>query len=325
VHGEELWRSDGTTTEMIMDIHSDGDSDPREIMPFGDKIVFSAKDADHGTEVWVIDNGAPTMLSDINPSGSSSPGNYTILGDHVYFQALGQDGSELYRTDGSTVELVKDIRTGTDSSIPQGLVAHGDKIFFSADDGQSGRELWWTNGSSTELLEDMNLSGDSNPVSLTSLGDKLFFNAGDSNTNRELWWTNGSQTEIVLEINPTGESNPSNLFVHQSMLFFSADDGQSGRELWRLDPLQVSNSLEKPDQSPSISIYPNPARDRLRIELESSPVSVSIFDLSGRELGFSASQEGNSLSVDLREFSKGVYLMLLLTDKGQHSNVFTVL
>ncbi len=50
---------------------------------------------------------------------SSSPANYTVAGSTAYFTATTQiHGTELWKTDGSAAGtvLVKDIRTGTESS-----------------------------------------------------------------------------------------------------------------------------------------------------------------------------------------------------------------
>ena len=57
-------------------------------------------------------------------------------------------GDELWKsdgTDGGTV-LVKDIRGGTDSSVPRYLTNVGGTLYFRANDGSSGHELWKSDG-----------------------------------------------------------------------------------------------------------------------------------------------------------------------------------
>ena len=52
-----------------------------------------------------------------------------------------------------TATLVKDIYPGADHTwncAPANLVAVGDRVFFTADDGQHGRELWHSDGTRPE-------------------------------------------------------------------------------------------------------------------------------------------------------------------------------
>ena len=124
------------------------------------------------------------------------------LGDFLYFGADdATHGYELWRTNGTTTELVQDIRTGTDSSNPSGFTAFNGYLYFTATDATHGRELWRTNGTTTELVMDINTANSgadsSNPDLFTALGDYLYFQANDATHGYELWRTDGTTTESV--------------------------------------------------------------------------------------------------------------------------------
>jgi len=170
--------------------------------------------------------------------GADQYGPLVPFGSYVYFNA-GNDifGPELWRTDGSTVELVTDLYVGANGANPQGVTPFGDWLYFSANDGSSGAELWRTNGSTAENVLDINSgSNASSPNGFSALGDWLYFSANDGSSGAELWRTNGSTTERVADINSgAGDSAPSGFAAFGSALYFSADDGVSGTELWRTD------------------------------------------------------------------------------------------
>jgi ELWxxDGT repeat protein len=143
---------------------------------------------------------------DINTGADSSyPYGFTPLGDFLYFNADdATHGTELWRTNGTTTELVMDINTGTsgaDGSDPSDFAALGDYLYFAATDATHGEELWRTNGTTTELVQDINTgtsgADSSNPSDFTPLGDFLYFRATDATHGRELWRTDGTVTERV--------------------------------------------------------------------------------------------------------------------------------
>lgn len=66
IHGEELWRSDGTETgtNMVQDIFpGDSGSEPWNLLVSGQRLFFVADDGVHGMELWALHLGLMTGLS----------------------------------------------------------------------------------------------------------------------------------------------------------------------------------------------------------------------------------------------------------------------
>jgi ELWxxDGT repeat protein len=101
-HGNELWKSNGTSsgTTMVKDINSGGDSSPQYLTAFGDSLYFSAIDA-NGRELWKSNgtSSGTTMVADINPgSGDGSPEGFTVGGHTLFFSADdGAHGAEPWK------------------------------------------------------------------------------------------------------------------------------------------------------------------------------------------------------------------------------------
>ena len=77
-----------------------------------------------------------------------------MFGNHLYF--TGNDGSgigkELWRTDGTSVTLVKDINPGSPDSTIGGMTVSGNFLYFWATTATHGEELWRTDGTSSGTL-----------------------------------------------------------------------------------------------------------------------------------------------------------------------------
>ena len=201
-----------------------------------------------------------TVIDSINPGsgsseamGSSDP---VAFGDYLYFTADdGTHGRELWRTNGTSTTMVKDINTnGANESYPQNFFAFGDYLYFSANDGTSGYELWRTDGtaSGTTLVKGINETntGESGsyPCYFTALGEFLYFNADDGTNGQELWRTDGTEagTTLVKDIRSGADgSYPSNFTGLNGALYFSANDGDYGVELWRTDGTALGTTLVK--------------------------------------------------------------------------------
>ena len=207
-----------------------------------------------GVSVSAAFAGPPSdesLVQNINPAGaSSSPAHLTTVGSTVFFAADdGSHGVELWKTDGTTATLVKDINpTGASSSNPDFMAAMGGLLYFRANDGTNGAELWRSNGTEagTTMVKDIwtGLGNPGSPVSVTPIGNTLFFSANDGTNGRELWKSNGTEagTVPVADINtgPGAGSTPANLTNVGGTLFFAADPGGGDTELYTSDGASAS-------------------------------------------------------------------------------------
>ena len=105
-----------------------------------------------------------TVVDSVRPGAGSfdamDASTSVALGGYLYFAATdGTLGYELYKTNGQTTTLVKDINVGSPSASPDNFAVLGDYLYFSADNGINGVELWRTNGttSGTTLVSNINV------------------------------------------------------------------------------------------------------------------------------------------------------------------------
>ncbi|WP_139979872.1 hypothetical protein [Nocardioides litoris] len=236
VHGQQMWRSDGTPegTAMVTDdlgergggfslyattdrlfmvtvggqVHVGDETGQFErvtgfdglptgdedmiVGTIGDRFVFA--DRDHA--LYAVDPGL-TAARRFSPGYGQfefSSGTMAVLDGWGYFAGWSSGpsdspyrGIELYRTDGVTTELVKDLRPGPDSGTPHGFRTIGGRVWFS-----SGPTLWTTDGTpeGTRRFAAASGPGDlASTVELPGRTDKLFLL---SDVHQRLWLSDGT-------------------------------------------------------------------------------------------------------------------------------------
>jgi ELWxxDGT repeat protein len=126
VHGEELWKSDGTQagTVLVKDINpgpgpfdevsGDGDAiDTLSLTNVSGTLFFFADDGVHGFELWKSDgtSDGTVMVMDINPGSASSNvivrGSMLGVNGVLYFDADDGGGEALWRSDGTAAGTFK--------------------------------------------------------------------------------------------------------------------------------------------------------------------------------------------------------------------------
>ncbi len=254
VHGEELWRSNGTAagTFMLRDIDPGaGDSRPSDITNVSGTVFFYANDGTHGRELWRSNGTAAGtfLLKDINPGRN---GSYTVSSDGLinvngtlFFAANnGVSGDELWKSNGTTAGtvLVRDIYPGSKSSYPRYMANMNGTLFFAADT-PNNLGLWRSNGTAAGTTE-IALSPNASPRFMTNVNGTLFFSAASQYHGFEIWESNGTTagSKELQAINPAAQlgSQPMHLVNVHGRLFFDADDGTHGRELYALGPVPAS-------------------------------------------------------------------------------------
>lgn len=258
-HGQELWRYNGETSQLVHDIYPGmTGSSIEELTVFNNQLYFVATDATHGKELWVYDGvNTPTRVGDINPGAdSSSPSELTVYNGRLYFAADdGKTGTgagaiggrELWSHDGTignaptqAVDITNYFALNFNdvtSSDPQHLTALNGLLYFSADDGYYGRELYFWDGTSPSLRTINNppganfQGGHASPRGFTDVNGIVHFIADDGVNGHEIWkMVRGNPQSVTNESFVTIPTD--SLFAVGDRLFFNASDGVSGFELW---------------------------------------------------------------------------------------------
>jgi len=166
----------------------------------------------------------------------------TTIGDTLFFSTDidSAEGNELFKADGSTFSLVKDIYPGETSSNPSKLIPIGNKLYFTATTDTEGRELWVSDGTEagTHIVKDINPGTDGSGIgiySITAIDNKLYFNARSADGDNELWTSDGTEDGTELYVNANKE--PKSGLTPESNIYRVGDKFvfMKGNEVWVSD------------------------------------------------------------------------------------------
>ncbi len=227
---DELWVSDGTAvgTFQVANTNPSGSGDPDYLEVHQGEMFFASEDAD-GYQLWKS-NGTVTgtvLVSDIFPGGNGDITNLFSDGTTLYFSATnGTDGVELWKYDGTTSSMVKDINTTGDSD-PDNFTAFDGAVYFSADDG-TGTKLWITDGTNAgtnSIASYFTSSADPIDVDDILVRDNELIFSGETTNGNELFRFNPSTLFVenlkteTINIYPNPTSNY--IMVPQSMVDYN--------------------------------------------------------------------------------------------------------
>ena len=247
VHGDELWRTDGTKrgTKLAVDVvpGADSSSPIGPIIKVGDRLYFSAGASDDRS-VFASD-GTPAGTAPVPGTEGLNPFAFVPGADRFYFRVPIEGGTELWASDGtgagthaiSTISLSQSqdcpgLGAGTANSV----TVVGGLAFFCSIDAEHGAEPWVTDGTpeGTRMVADLVPGPDSSrPIDFTRFGDVVVFFVLRQGA-AELWRSDGSETGTSLVTTIPSDQRVGQLVVSGARVFFFATTADS-TVLWSTD------------------------------------------------------------------------------------------
>ncbi|GGB81827.1 ELWxxDGT repeat protein [Dyadobacter sediminis] len=237
--GEELWKSDGTTsgTVLVKDINpgSANSSDPTAFVHVAGTLYFKAHDAT-GWKLWKSNGTAagtvPVSNAEVSRYTFVGQNDLVAIGSKIVFPA-GPDSDELWVSDGTQAgtQLLLSVKVEILGKVKNevfflGITRHGNQLYKT--DGTVAGTVAITNRTSSE---------GSTPQQLTDVNGTAFFIASpvlSVNTKYELWKSNGTAAGTVKLVNSTSvnTNRPPRSFtnVNGTLYYVENDD-----ELWKSD------------------------------------------------------------------------------------------
>lgn len=269
LHGQELWRSDGTPagTWLVRDIRPGRKgSNLMNLTAHQGRLYFFADDGIFGSELWSSDGTreGTRLVRDICPGACSVTlfGDDTFLtsaGSQLFFGVHGLQNLDLWRSDGTRVgtRRVADAcprREGV-TPLPDGRVVFAASLF------ETGHELWVSDGTpaGSRVLDLVPGPVGLNPANLIALGDRVIFWTSGGIADGGLWITDGTLagTRVVRD-DVRGPSFPNSPVVWKGAVYFAGGFG----EFWRTDGTPGGTVLLK-TFFPSIPTRLTPLRNDL--------------------------------------------------------------
>jgi ELWxxDGT repeat protein len=173
-------------------------SDPRELTPLGDSLLFTAWDG-ATTELWRTDGteaGTTPLGAQVDHDLAAQ---LTPAGGLVFFLAWDAGEGTLWRTDGTP--------TGTFPllyPVQGGLTAYRGKLYFrfrgNSDPVQS---IWSSDGTIAGTLKEFDLPAIPRVTKLTGLGSDLYFLASGEPIEGQIWHSDGTAagTQKIATLN----------------------------------------------------------------------------------------------------------------------------
>ncbi|MEZ6120233.1 MAG: hypothetical protein R3C28_27180 [Pirellulaceae bacterium] len=209
-----------------------------EVVTVHGRTYFAASTLEHGSELWALDSETdiPWLVGEVHlGSESANPRMMQLIGDAIYFVADDSLGSDLWKLDPITDDIVRISHTHSvvDYSVYLDRFVFVDRRSSQVDD------LWILDPESgeTELLRTYSPGMGNKQLQFKQASGQLFFVQNDQEFGDELWVTNGrvDGTRLVKDIHPFQGASIESLTESNGIVYFGASEPKYGLELWRSD------------------------------------------------------------------------------------------
>ncbi|HPO17218.1 MAG TPA: hypothetical protein PLI09_27540 [Candidatus Hydrogenedentes bacterium] len=252
IHGNELWKSDGTEagTVLVKDIQTGSEgSSIHNLIAFGDTVLFGAFTTTNGDELWISDGteAGTHLVRDIVPDGlnpfpveteegeGTGEGEGAIEEGECEGECAGEGEGEGEEEEGWDDFCYYPPEEYSPSSYPSRLIYMNGYAYFLSTGGlgrTDGTEMGTVEVAYLTRLEDMQAN-----YPFTEMDGMFYFN-GRSMEGCGLWKSDGtpSGTQRIKQYPYCLSYYYSQYLVNAGgRLFFAAYTGTSGSELWTSD------------------------------------------------------------------------------------------
>ncbi len=337
--GFELYKTDGTTsgTLLVKDLYTGSQSsNPSNFVVVNNILYFTCTSANDGNELWKTDGTTlgTVMVKDFSPLiGASSNPNYLVgLNNKLYFSALVSNKTNLCVSDGTTIGTnTLYVAPNFNSEFCRLTKVDSSIYFFDRSTGVAPDYSLYKYDlplNNTILVKSGLYGGTSGPVyqptkeKAVPLNGRLYFTFDDFTNGDELWESDGTTlgTKMITDIgvgpltswidNLIPVSNGTN-----SRLYFISTK-KTG--LLYILPSAVTTNNNEIANSNHFSFYPNPSNETINVnfeEINGFPVTLSVFDVSGKILMSSVVKESKT-EMNISHLAKGVYFVRVVSQNG---------
>ena len=256
INGYELWRTDGTTanTNLFKDFTPSNVNQGNTRFGFLTLFKGYLYMQVNGGDIWRTDGIQLTLFKSFT-SSSYTPGSFIVIGDYLYFAASeyvngNYLGYELYKTDGVTTTMVKDIdsRIGA-GSYPEKFCNVNGTLFFTAYEVTNGTQLWKSDGTATGTVMVKNIDINGNYTSFSEMISSNGLIYFMTNSYRKLWRSDGTASGTFLlydfGTNFMGGYTFYNMIDYKNKIYFRGFEYQGDGELWESDGSVAGTKLTK--------------------------------------------------------------------------------
>lgn len=246
IHGNELWRTDGSTggTVMLRDLDPGPlSSTPSNFMSLGNKIFFTTQEPNGGM-LWVSDGTSPGTVPLMILSGTvMSVAAFPAKGELIFSETVtnnGSSNSQVWVSDGTVggTAMLKSFAVPSPFSYGAGeFTAYNGKLYFSAPGASNTRSMWVSDGT----------AGGTAPfdptATFTNAGDfkvykgKLAFVAKDGAAGAALFLTDGTPagTQVLAHMGQNAVLPTTLVVAGPNLYFFIPTPGNIGATsaLWK--------------------------------------------------------------------------------------------
>lgn len=114
----------------------------------------------------------------------------------------------------------------------------------------------------------------------------------------------------------------SSIYFSNEKLGYAVGMENSKAKIWKNTQADLTLDAKEDALKNSISIYPNPASDKITISLSNQSLKesfVSLVDMTGKVVYSQNVNNTNKITIDVRGFSKGNYILTIQNQKQNHS------